>query len=156
MDLRNVPTSEVMNTAVISLEASMTLEDARDVFLTNDISGAPVVDEQNLLLGVVSQKDLIKVGLGGDFDDFGSNELLIGFTAWGAGGDSETIQARLKSKLVSDVMSNNIFSARPEDHASYLASEMRRHRIHRIIVTDESRRVVGIVTPFDLLKLLEA
>ncbi|MCB0343704.1 MAG: CBS domain-containing protein, partial [Bdellovibrionales bacterium] len=123
MDLRSVPASEVMHKEVISLSSSMNLEEVRDIFLTNNISGAPVVDEDGVLVGVVSQTDLIQVGLAGDFDDFDDNELLIGFSAWGVGGDSETIGDRLRGKFVAEVMGGNIFTAMPDDSASYLAGE---------------------------------
>ncbi len=156
MDLRNVPASEIMHTEVVCLNPSMNLEEVRDIFLSSNISGAPVIDDEEVLCGVVSQSDLIKVGLAGDFDSSDDNELLVGFSAWGAGGDSESIAERLRSKSVADIMAGNIFSAMPDDPVSYVAGEMRKHHIHRVVITDKDKHVVGIVTPFDLLKLLES
>jgi len=52
------------------------------------------------------------------------------------------------------VMSPNVFTIPQYNDISAAARKMRRHRIHHIVVTHE-RKPVGIVSSFDLLKLIE-
>lgn len=51
--------SQVMNSQVAVLTTSMLVRDAIRLFLQQGISGAPVVDEDGKLVGVLSEKDII-------------------------------------------------------------------------------------------------
>jgi len=56
---------------------------------------------------------------------------------------------------ISTVMTEKVYSVPQYDEVSTAARVMRNHRIHRVVVTHE-QRVVGILSAFDLLKLVEA
>lgn len=56
---------------------------------------------------------------------------------------------------VSKVMTDKVYSVPKYDDVSTAARVMRNHRIHRVVVTHE-QKVVGILSSFDLLKLVEA
>ena len=55
---------------------------------------------------------------------------------------------------VSSIMSKKVYSVPKYDDVSVAARVMRNHGIHHVVVTDE-QRVVGILSSFDLLKLVE-
>ena len=55
---------------------------------------------------------------------------------------------------VGDVMTKKVFTVPKYDDVSIAARVMRNHRIHRVVVTHE-KRVVGVISAFDLLKLVE-
>lgn len=55
---------------------------------------------------------------------------------------------------ISTVMSEKVYTVPQYDDVSIAARVMRNHRIHRVVVTHE-QRVVGILSAFDLLKLVE-
>ena len=50
---------DIMNTNVIKVRENDTLKKLAELFLTHHISGAPVVDENGRLVGVVTESDLI-------------------------------------------------------------------------------------------------
>lgn len=52
------------------------------------------------------------------------------------------------------VMTEKVYTVPAYDDVSTAARVMRNHRIHRVVVTDE-QRVVGILSAFDLLELVE-
>jgi CBS domain-containing protein len=56
---------------------------------------------------------------------------------------------------VSRVMNSPVLTLEPEDEASEAARTMREQGCHHIVVT-RGERVVGIVSSFDLLRLIEA
>ena len=55
---------------------------------------------------------------------------------------------------VSTIMTERVYTVPKYDDVSTAARVMRNHRIHRVVVTHE-RKVVGILSSFDLLKLVE-
>lgn len=55
---------------------------------------------------------------------------------------------------VKTIMTQKVYTVPKYDDVSTAARVMRNHGIHRVVVTDE-QRVVGILSSFDLLKLVE-
>jgi CBS domain-containing protein len=55
---------------------------------------------------------------------------------------------------VSSVMTEKVYTVPRYDDVHVAARVMRNHRIHRVVVTDE-KKIVGILSAFDLLKLVE-
>ena len=55
---------------------------------------------------------------------------------------------------VSTIMTEKVYSVPKYADVSTAARVMRNHRIHRVLVTHE-QRVVGVLSSFDLLKLVE-
>ncbi|MCB0320444.1 MAG: CBS domain-containing protein, partial [Bdellovibrionales bacterium] len=70
------------------------------------------------------------------------------------GGDLQGIAGNLEEMTVEEAMNPNVVSVGPDDSVASLAAKMRNNKIHRLIVADDDK-VVGVVTTFDLLKLLE-
>lgn len=55
---------------------------------------------------------------------------------------------------ISSVMTEKVYTVPQYDDVSTAARVMRNHRIHRVVVTHE-KKVVGMLSAFDLLKLVE-
>jgi len=55
---------------------------------------------------------------------------------------------------VSQLMTEKVYTVPQYDDVSIAARVMRNHRIHRVVVTHE-KKVVGILSAFDLLRLVE-
>ena len=55
---------------------------------------------------------------------------------------------------ISGIMSSPVLTANPYDQPHIAARIMRNHHVHHVVVT-ESKQVVGIVSAYDLLKLVE-
>ena len=55
---------------------------------------------------------------------------------------------------VSKIMTEKVYTVPKYDDVSVAARIMRNHRIHRLVVTHE-QKVVGIITTFDLLELVQ-
>lgn len=55
---------------------------------------------------------------------------------------------------ISSVMTDKVYTVPQYNDVSVAARVMRNHRIHRVVVTHE-KRVVGMLSAFDLLKLVE-
>lgn len=55
---------------------------------------------------------------------------------------------------VSSIMTEKVYTVPQYDDVSTAARVMRNHKIHRVVVTHE-KKVVGMLSAFDLLKLVE-
>lgn len=55
---------------------------------------------------------------------------------------------------ISGIMTEKVYTVPQYDDVSVAARAMRNHRIHRVVVTHE-KMVVGMLSAFDLLKLVE-
>lgn len=55
---------------------------------------------------------------------------------------------------VSQIMTEKVYSVPAYDDVHVAARVMRNHQIHRVVVTDE-QKIVGILSAFDLLRLVE-
>jgi CBS-domain-containing membrane protein len=54
---------ELMSSPVVTVGADLTTKQAAKMLAENDITAAPVVDENGLLVGIVSEADLISGGI---------------------------------------------------------------------------------------------
>ena len=55
---------------------------------------------------------------------------------------------------IKTIMTDRVFTVAKYDDVSIAGRVMRNHKIHHVVVTDEGR-VIGILSAFDLLKLVE-
>lgn len=113
---------DVMNLDVLVVQADTRAGEAAGFLTENQITGAPVVDEEGHLVGVVSLTDL-------------------------AVGEAHSKDA------VRDLMTPTVYTVPEDTPVPEIARAMIAGRIHRLFVTRQ-RRVVGIVTSLDLLRLL--
>jgi CBS domain-containing protein len=129
----------------------MDVHELEQLFLERRIHGAPVVDAESRLVGVVSQTDLLAWHYssghdGGGFYDDDDRRLdrdLRGLRL-----------ADIRTAPVSEVMTPLVHAVRPDNTVAEAAARMIRHRIHRMVVVDERLHVLGIVSAMDLLRLV--
>ena len=67
---------------------------------------------------------------------------------------TDLIEVLEDDQKVEDIMSNVVYVVPQYDDVSIAARVMRNHNIHRVVVTHE-QKVVGMLSAFDLLKLVE-
>lgn len=135
----------VMQKKVITVKDNLLAGELARLFEAKRISGAPVVDSAGRLIGVVSKSDLVRHECeGADIYRDSDEPLPKGFHVENP--DRTT---------VADIMTPAVIEATEDAPASQLARLMRKRHIHRVFITRD-KRLCGIVTTLDLLKLLEA
>ena len=114
----------------------------------NEISGAPVVDGQDRIIGVVSRTDLLHRCVEGSPGST-PGQFLSRF------GDGSAIALDAEALgVVSDFMNADPITARPDESIAAVTRRMIDERVHRVIIVDEAGQLQGIVTSLDLLKLI--
>lgn len=150
--MNNMTTAqELMRKDVFCLTPEMSLREAANFLTQHKISGAPVIDQNKNLIGVISQADILKKSGEIDLKEVVKDGYYLGIPAM------NTLELAPTSELdrftVKDAMNPYVICVSPEDSAASLAQNMLTHKFHRLIVAQD-RKVLGIITSFDLLKLL--
>lgn len=140
----------VMQTQVMTLRPEMSAQDAGRLFAEHKLTGAPVIDDANRVLGVVSQSDLIRL------DTAPPSTATAGafFTNIADYADLGALPADESMVRIDTLMSHRVLSVASESPLTEAARLMREHRVHRLLVIDGDR-LCGIVTAFDLLIAIE-
>jgi CBS domain-containing protein len=60
----------------------------------------------------------------------------------------------MAQRSVRETMTSSVISVRPEATVQEVARTLRENRVHRVLVADQGR-LVGIITAFDLIALVE-
>ena len=138
---------DIMNTSVKTATADTLIKDIASIMCFNKISGVPVVDDNNKLIGVLSEKDILRAM-------FPDVEQIM---QEGGKTDFEAIEADYKNvldKKTSDMMSQTVASVTPDMPLLKAASMMCVKKIRRIPVTDADNTLVGIISIGDVHKAI--
>lgn len=147
---------DLMQTDPIAVSPEQPLLQAHRLMLEEEIHGAPVVDEDGNVLGVISALDLLRAvqqeyESGAAVPTYFRGDLPYSGPDWFQ--TPEDFQDRLADLTVGDVMVTEIVSVRPDAPIADVARIMRSQRIHRVLVVDD-RQLLGLVTTFDLIATL--
>jgi CBS domain-containing protein len=154
--MERVTARDVMNREVLTVRAELTVRELAAFLTENQISGAPVIDANRRLVGVVSvtdvaQNDAERPEL---VDDRSSPTLAV--RGWEDRMNPEDLRGlHLESDdlLVRDIMTPTVYTVPEDTPVARIAQTMVAGRIHRVFVTRRGR-VIGIVTSLDLVGLL--
>ncbi|MBI4422845.1 MAG: CBS domain-containing protein [Elusimicrobia bacterium] len=142
---------DVMRKAVLTARPDMTVRELAQFFTEHHITGAPVTEENGVLLGVVSQTDLVRheLEIGPPEPDRAPAFYHESERPIPRGFHFETPDLT----RVREVMTPAVISADEEMPLRELARLMQRKRVHRVIITRRGA-LRGIVTSMDLLRVL--
>jgi CBS domain-containing protein len=137
---------DVMTREVVTVSPETPVLQVVKLLLGRGISGVPVVDENNALVGVVSEGDLMRrVELGTQKRRGGWREFFIG-TATLA---EEYVRSH--GAVARDVMTRDVISVTQDTPISAIADLMEQKRIKRVPVLEDGR-VIGLVSRANLLR----
>jgi CBS domain-containing protein len=141
---------DVMRTDVVTVGPDATVQELAKLFHEHDISGAPVVDGEGRLLGIVTEGDLIEQ----DADlHFPSNFAFFdGLLQLGEKRFEEELR-RATGSTVKDLMSTDVITLNTEEPVRKAATIMADKHINRIPIVYEGK-VVGIIGRNEVLKAM--
>lgn len=122
--IRSIPHKTVIDVAshdLITLRPNMGIEEAAEILSSKGIEGAPVIEDHEVM-GILTQSDITKA-----------------------------IADKKDSSKVMEIMSKHIITVEKDLMISDAIEIMNKFKIGRLIVVDENKIPVGIVTRTDLL-----
>jgi CBS domain-containing protein len=139
---------DIMTPDPICVGADTTARELARILESNEISGVPVVDSLNRIIGVASKTDLLRRCVEGPI---GSRRGTL-FESLAEGLDFGSDLDPQELGTVEDFMSPEPVTVFPDDAIGDVARRMADENVHRLVVVDKRRHVVGIVTSLDLLR----
>lgn len=144
---------EVMTPAVVKLEKDATLCEATTLMSLNKVSGAPVVDHEGRLVGVLSESDVLEFAASKEGVGLEVGQLSVASLPYDRLVRDEILCRRYKSvgeAKVSDVMSTEVVTIDAGEDIEKALETMVRMGVNRLPVNDGGK-LVGIVTRQDIL-----
>ncbi len=131
---------DLMETAVITIPIGTVWRKAAQILLQNKISGAPVVDAENHVLGVVSEKDLFR-------------SLFPSYQDWYQNPDAFSCHNQLedqaksasKERAVEEFMSKRLLTIGPETPVMQVGALMISTGIHRVPILEQGK-LIGVIS----------
>jgi CBS domain-containing protein len=142
---------DVMTADPVCVSPSTGIRELARVFEEHEISGAPVVNQEGRVIGVVSKTDLIRRCSEGT-DDIPPAYLFEVLSDQGEGEETSEVMPE-PLICVEDFMTEDPLMVAPDLSAGAVARLMFDRRIHRVIVADDEQFPVGMITSLDLLGL---
>lgn len=145
---RSGTVQEIMSRRPVAVGAATSASELALVLDQNEISGVPVIDAQDRVIGVVSRTDLLHACVAGPVGS--SPGSYLSAIAEGLGADFDAASLG----IVNDFMNPEPVTAGPDETIAAVARRMLEERVHRVVVVDGDRRLLGIVTSLDMLRVI--
>jgi len=126
---------DFMTRDVATLGQNETLQTADDLMRLGRIRHLPVVDDDGLLAGIVTQRDLFHSGL----------LRALGFGSYAK-------QKALEALVIKDAMRNDVVTTTPDAALSDAAKTMFEKKIGCLVVLD-GQKIAGILTESDFVRM---
>ena len=138
--------ADVMTRNLLSVKPDAPVLEAIRLMLDNRISGLPVIDDADRLVGILTEGDLLRRSeTGTERHRPRWLEILMG------PGRMASEYVRTHGRRVREIMTRELVSVTPESPLDEVVELMERRRIKRVPVLD-GHKLVGIVSRADLLR----
>jgi CBS domain-containing membrane protein len=136
---------DVMTTKVVTVKRNADLHEAARLLSENKISGMPVVDDANRVIGVISEADILV--LAGMHKEHSFRDILRNILG-------EPVPARKSGDKVKDVMSFPPVTSKANDDVREVAAIFDERRIKRLPVVDDDGILLGIISRADIVRAI--
>ena len=130
---------DIMTRDVVTSPGDVELERIFELMMERDLSRIPIVDAYERLIGIVSKTDLVR------------EQFMNGDTTIDQRGAATGLHVHEVGPLARDVMTPVTLSVSASTSIAEATRLMLADNLHALPVTDEDRRVVGIVSAMDVL-----
>ncbi|MCL5961905.1 MAG: CBS domain-containing protein [Chloroflexi bacterium] len=143
--------SEIMTKNVMAAEPDDKVVDVAKVMLKNGISGVPVVDESNRVIGIITEADLVVRNAYVHFPTF--LQILDSRIYLQSPRHFEEELRRALGTTAADVMTREVHTIDADAEVRALATLMVEEKVNPVPVTHEGK-LVGIVSRADIIRFM--
>ena len=140
---------DFMTKKVITVQEDMTVDALGRILIQERISGAPVVDREGRLVGIVTENDLVRKN-----SRLHIPTVVRIFDAFIPLGSTDRVEdeiRRISASRVSEICSRAVVTVSPDASLQDVSSIMFEKGVHLIPVLDEGR-IVGIIGKIDVIR----
>jgi CBS domain-containing protein len=139
---------QIMTKKVISVSPEHSVLEAANLMLKNHVSGLPVVDEADNVVGIVSESDFLRRA---EIGTPRKRNRLLSFI-FGHGAEAEDY-VREHGRTISEVMTSSPITVNEGAQLTEIVDLMERNNVKRIPVVRDDK-LVGIVSRSNLLQVM--
>jgi CBS domain-containing protein len=150
---RDAAVATAMTTDVLSLRGDSTVETAMQAMVDRGVDGAPVVDDDGHVVGMLTTSDLIVRESRLHFPTVIS---ILSVTVEVPGRHFDDDVQKALGATVSEVMNTDAITIGVDDTIEQAATSMHDHDVSRLPVVDAEGRLAGIVGRTDILRSILA
>ena len=137
----------LMSRPVYTIHADSSLGEAARVLLSERISGLPVVNTANRLIGIITEADFLSaIGVPCHLPSQNFWQTLSGMF-------SQPLHLHEPSENVGALMVTEVITVQPSQTFHEAVELMKSHRVKRLVVVDEQHTPVGMLTRSDLVRV---
>lgn len=142
---------DIMTSEVVSVTTDTSLEELAKLFVSTRYSNLPVLDETGVLIGVISETDLVE-----QHKPLHIPTVMTLFDwVFTFGGEKSFQQEvdRVTASTVGELCQRDPITCSPETTLSEIAGLMSEHQVHLVPVV-ENDQLIGVVARLDLIRSL--
>lgn len=139
---------EIMTTRVLAVDEDDYARHAVEIMAEHKISGMPVVNSSGVLVGIVTERDLLLID---ETKPPVTKTALYGL--WIQPSQMAEEDAIRRGLRVRDVMTKRVVTFGPDDKVREIARVMRERDINRVPIVEDGK-VVGIISRGDIIRAL--
>ena len=143
---------DIMTTDVIVANKNDIIANVANLLIKEKIGGLPVVDEENKVVGIISETDIMKKE--SHVDSPGMLNFIQGIIFLDDMKKFEDEMRAIAAYKVEDLMSKDIITVNENDTFDYVANVMINKSINRVPVVDENNFLKGIICRYDIIKAM--
>ncbi|NLZ16137.1 MAG: CBS domain-containing protein [Desulfobulbaceae bacterium] len=140
---------DIMNTQVITVHEQQSVRELAELFLDKHISGAPVINDQGQLVGIVTQNDLIFTNKRLHLPR--TIAILDAFFFLDKPEKMEKEMQKIAGARVGDICSKNPVTVSPVSTLEEVATIMSEQHVHTLPVV-EAGHLVGVIGKTDIIR----
>ena len=141
-----------MTTQVVTLKPGDSIKQATIRFAVNNISGAPVVDNRNHLIGIISEDDVLQliVRQQEDMDEEGGKMLSYSFDSTNQNSILQEAANKISNTKVEEIMIRTVLTTTPDANIVDVLKAMLERKVNRVPVLEKGV-LVGIISRGDIV-----
>lgn len=153
VDIRDLSAADVMQRKVVTLAPEDSLRSAVQQMTEHYISGLPVVTDRGKCVGVISATDFVRYEHAHAEDTAAVTSFFNPDTQNWESIFLGRAEDELPETPVSEVMSSDLLSVKPETPLIEAASLMNFRQVHRILVLDDEGHLQGLLSAMDFVRM---
>ncbi|OEJ65299.1 hypothetical protein BEN30_14330 [Magnetovibrio blakemorei] len=142
--------TQIMSKPVRFVHPETEMAEAAHLMVTERISGLPVVDDNDQLIGIITEADFLRgLGLPAHYPTHNVWQTLEAMFSHFA----HQPQLEVPNDPVSAYMVRDVICTLPDDNVNGVLELMKRYQIKRVLVCDHDHHLLGVITRSDLVRV---
>src|SRR3989338_6812176 len=155
MNNESVKVSDIMTKKIVALGPDDSLEKATQLFEEHNFDGFPVINDDGRLIGIVTAYDMVSQSYATHLPSL-INILESVYNNKAGDKDLKEQFDRVRVIKIRDMMNEDPLVVGPEVRVEDLAKEfIQHHRVNPIPVIDSDKKLLGVVSRFDIIRFFD-